>query len=319
MLNPLINSACPAVAVFSVCALTACTPGTSTSDGSGTTEATSDGSTTQTSTQTTGDTTEEATTDDSGSETEQGTDTTTDATSDSSDSETDGTTGTNSCPQTEEFACSQYEIDCEQVDCGGLNSPFDENGCLRDTCNGGPSCGEGMECYTPLDWGGCASSGLFCNDSELQMACICGGDADCNGSYCVPHELYPVTEFGGGPGRFDNSCAPDDGPAHELVLGLDQQTCDGILAGESLRIIIHSGNFGLGFGPMPPDVYDLEGNGFVFYDNGMDPPESSDVGFVEIDAWDATVTGSYKVWVGDKVFVGEFSDIPYCDGNPMCG
>ncbi len=237
------------------------------------------------------------------------------------DTESTDTTGDpNTCPQTENFTCHEFEIDCNQIDCGSLDSPFDENGCLRETCNSGGGCSEGDECYTPIDWGGCASSGLFCSDSNLQMACICGGDADCNGSYCVPHELYPVTEFMGGPGRVDNSCAPDDGPAHEFIFGLAEQTCDALVEGESLRIILHSENFGFGFEPLPPGTYSLEGgNGFAFYDDGINDPKASDMGFVHIDSWDTVVSGSYKVWAGDNVFEGEFSAIEYCDNNPLCG
>jgi hypothetical protein len=93
------------------------------------------------------------------------------------------------CPDTPGFACSA-PLDCEPGVCGGTFSQFDENGCLRRSCGDDGDCEGGEVCFRPQDFGGCASSDVFCDDNA-QGECVCGGNPDCSGSYCLPPELVP--------------------------------------------------------------------------------------------------------------------------------
>jgi hypothetical protein len=74
--------------------------------------------------------------------------------------------------------------------CGDVDSPFDEHGCLRPTCMSHEDCDGTDLCYRPLDFGGCASSDVFCDDDPT-YGCTCMSTPDCSGAYCVPEEIYP--------------------------------------------------------------------------------------------------------------------------------
>ena len=96
-----------------------------------------------------------------------------------------GTVGP-TCDILPEFTCSTG-VDCGQVSCGDPFSPFDAEGCLRPSC----PCVDGEVCFRPVDWGGCTSSELFCEDVPGQ-GCLCGGTDDCGGSYCLPADQVPA-------------------------------------------------------------------------------------------------------------------------------
>lgn len=114
----------------------------------------------------------------------------------------------------------------------------------------------------------------------------------------------------------NNACAPDDGPAVALRVGLVEPACEAKWGGESLRIVIFMA------APLQPGVYPLgEGLGFATR-QGVDDPDfvSGTVGSVTIEAWDgAAVVGSYEVSFADaSVRAGGFSG-PYCDDDILCG
>ena len=114
----------------------------------------------------------------------------------------------------------------------------------------------------------------------------------------------------------NNACAPDDGPAVALRVGLVEPACEAKWGGESLRIVIFMA------APLQPGVYPLgEGLGFATR-QGVDDPDfvSGTVGSVTIEAWDgAAVVGSYEVSCADaSVRAGGFSG-PYCDDDILCG
>jgi hypothetical protein len=130
----------------------------------------------------TGGTGSTGTTSDSGTSGETGETTT------SSDSTT---SGAYTCPPNPNFTCAE-PMPCDDPGdmCGDVDSPFDEHGCLRPTCQDDADCEGTDKCYRPLDFGGCASSGLSCED-DATYGCVCMGTPDCSGAYCVPEEIYP--------------------------------------------------------------------------------------------------------------------------------
>jgi hypothetical protein len=94
--------------------------------------------------------------------------------------------GDPACPNNPDFPCAPES--CEN--CGDLFSGFDEDGCLRAGCD---ACAADEVCFRPADWGGCASSGVFCEVDPETQQCGCGGTDDCGGSYCVPSAIAPPT------------------------------------------------------------------------------------------------------------------------------
>lgn len=117
-------------------------------------------------------------------------------------------------------------------------------------------------------------------------------------------------------GALVDACAPDDGPAVELRLGLSEPLCDSKWSDEQLRILLFTG------APLAPGVYPL-GGGFGFATRqGVDDPDfiSGMTGSVTIESWDdAGVVGGYNVTFEDtSVRAGGFSG-PYCDLSPPCG
>lgn len=95
-----------------------------------------------------------------------------------------------SCPAVPGWECSM-PVDCGQgLNCGGVFSPFDGNGCLRANCNNAESCPPDEVCFTPDDWGQCASGGIFCSPGPTGE-CVCNATPDCGGSWCVPVDEVP--------------------------------------------------------------------------------------------------------------------------------
>jgi hypothetical protein len=96
--------------------------------------------------------------------------------------------GSLGCLVSPAFQCSEG-VPCDQINppCGDPMSPFDAYGCLRSSC----PCSVGEICFHPSDWGGCASSELFCEDVRGQ-GCLCGGSDDCGGSYCLAEQDVPA-------------------------------------------------------------------------------------------------------------------------------
>jgi hypothetical protein len=117
-------------------------------------------------------------------------------------------------------------------------------------------------------------------------------------------------------GAVVGACAPDDGPAVELRLGLSEPLCDSKWSDEQLRIVLFTG------APLAPGVYPLDG-GFGFATRqGVDDPDfiSGMMGSVTIESWDgAGVVGGYSVTFEDaSVREGGFTG-PFCDEPPLCG
>ncbi len=105
-------------------------------------------------------------------------------------------------------------------ECGQVQSPFDEDGCLRPTCHGDDECSAGERCFVGLDFGYCEPSTMTCEETldGPDPGCTCGGTLDCNGGHCVPDSLYPAPLE---DGDFSVAMlAPSCGPVDEPVLAL---------------------------------------------------------------------------------------------------
>lgn len=153
----------------------------------------------------------------------------------------------------------------------------------------------------------------------LLAGCLAEGDDSAgSGDTACPEGECAHSDFG--PGRAEEACSPDDGPAVELFFGLEDATCDAVSAGGPiLRLIVFNRS-----APLAPGSYALDGmdGGFVWLDADGDGNADVDAttGMVTIEAWSGDrVTGSYAVDRGDaETLVGDFA-VSFCDANPMCG
>jgi hypothetical protein len=154
------------------------------------------------------------------------------------------------CPVTEEFACPGG-MDCSVVwtACGDPLSPFDLRGCLRPRC----PCADDEVCFSPLEWGGCTSSGFFCEE-DPNLGCQCGGTDDCGGRYCLPVDEVPAApcvSFEDAPSCARANCLGHDG----VQVHLDGGACSCVP----------------GFGVCVPPLEDGTGPGLGVYFRLADP------------------------------------------------
>lgn len=114
-----------------------------------------------------------------------------------------------------------------------------------------------------------------------------------------------------------NDCAPNDGPAFRVEIGVSEPTCGAAWeATDKLTIHIYKmapvapGEFKLGF----PD------DGDAILDTGDGSPNVATAGTLTIDSWtDDQVTGSYDLTLDDNTHLaGDFAG-PYCGGPFLCG
>lgn len=107
------------------------------------------------------------------------------------------------CAFNPSFRCSA-PFDCTEVDCGGLNTPFDTNGCLRLSCSGGAECPAAHHCVGPHEWGGDAWNTGGCDETA-------DGGCDCeySGWHSFPPNRYcvPIDEIPGGAATPQEYCA----------------------------------------------------------------------------------------------------------------
>jgi hypothetical protein len=212
--------------------------------------------------------------------------------------------------------CVLYPIDCDVVQCGGI-SMFDDDGCVRTACTQDPTaCGEGEPCYRPDDFGGCQSSAVGCVDDESSMTCQCATLPDCGGAFCLPAAEWPAPDAGPSTNAIvQDSCAPNDAPAFELLLGLDGPGCDGVPGAPFVAIRLD------GIDPVPGTYAfgDFVG-GQGTYDAGGGALHTNANGWVVIDAWGAdTVSGTYHLVVPDVVYLSAAFDADFCDTGTICG
>lgn len=212
-------------------------------------------------------------------------------------------------------------IACTEVLCGPL-SQHHEDGCLRRACHNDDPCDETERCYIPARVvGGCVSSGWSCDVLDGDT-CLCGGDADCAGGYCVDEADFPTPAAGpSGAAQLVSSCGPDDGPAMDLRFGLEDASC-GAAFGDGATVRIQIPNLQ----PGDTGTYEinmLSGNldAHAWYSDGVGPQVAAPSGTVTITAFDGSVTGTYELFGGLSEFHvgGEFEMLENCGGNPQCG
>jgi hypothetical protein len=129
----------------------------------------------------------------------------------------------------------------------------------------------------------------------------------------------PASETSTGEGPADlatveDACAPDDGAAVELRVGLLAAECGADFVGDALRIFLYTG------APLSPGEYMLGDElGGAFFDDGQGMVFASE-GAVVIEQWDeAAITGTYALTFDDQtVRAGAFVG-PRCLTMPMCG
>ena len=237
--------------------------------------------------------------------------------------------GSDSTDDGDELLCvdGSCAVSCAEAGCGPLDQ-FGADGCQRPSCQQHDECGADERCYLGDLFGSCVSSGWSCSlDPVFDNACVCGGTADCGGGYCVDAEDYPQPAAGpSGPSRLENGCAPDDGPAKEILIGLVDGSCDAEFDfAPALRFSIWdlepgtTATFEIG-----NTHTGLEGQGSYLTEEGSFPVR---IGTVTISEWglDAGIAGSYEIFAGETetggthYLVGTFDNAQDCDGDPACG
>lgn len=237
----------------------------------------------------------------------------------SGDDATAGETGSSACEQPGN--CVDYPPPCGDAGCGGLNSQWDENGCLRQECDNHRQCDEGELCYHAIDFGGCFPTGFACGDDPETQSCVCGTQADCGGGFCVPEEIYPMAgtlpdvEVG-----LDNYCAPNDGPAFLLHWGGEGASNGCALPGEVALLLVVNQEIAVGsFG-----LQNFE-DGFGTY--RLSTGEEIDVvtAMIDVTAFDgATIDATVFATLPPNVdgvdsVSGDIVAVPYCDNSFGCG
>lgn len=90
------------------------------------------------------------------------------------------------CDDNPDLACTK-PFDCEQWNCGAVDSPLDASGCLRPAC----PCGPDEICYGNSHSGACPDVATCADQGD-----VCGCQAiDCvGGGYCIPADEGPPVE-----------------------------------------------------------------------------------------------------------------------------
>jgi hypothetical protein len=254
----------------------------------------------------------------SGSGPTSGDGTTTDASATVGDSGSSSDTTPEACEQPGN--CVEFSPCGADPECGTLESLFDENGCVKEECQDHEQCEDGELCYRAIDFGGCAPSGVFCEDDPDLQTCSCGSNPECGGGFCVPQEQYPTAA--GLPETdaiAELACAPNDGPGVHLRWG-GEGTCD--LAGlRMFEVTAYEG-------PLAVGTFEFDGSpatGFGWYraSDGTDVEVLSAT--IEITAYDgAVVSGSVEATLapnvdGVQIVGGELVDLPVCETSQPCG
>jgi hypothetical protein len=222
------------------------------------------------------------------------------------------------------------------ITCGGGGKAEDASAGTDGESSGDPSGGtSGAEASTPttgedppgtgteedpdLTTGPATSQGSTTGDPGMSTGeeDVTGGEeatADTGGG--STGESTGESTGGGAPGNasVDDSCAPDDGAALELRVGLDEASCGAPWSGDQLSLLVYQG------APLTPGVYPLDGGfGASVFDAG-DGLVFGTVGSLTIESWsDEEVVGSYEVTLEDRsMHSGSFVG-PHCLTMPMCG
>jgi hypothetical protein len=88
------------------------------------------------------------------------------------------------CAYNPDFVCSTPR-DCDDVVCGGWNTAYDANGCLRISCTATTDCPADHRCIFALEWGGDTWDEGPCHET-MDGTCDCASWHSFLQSYCVP-------------------------------------------------------------------------------------------------------------------------------------
>jgi hypothetical protein len=113
-----------------------------------------------------------------------------------------------------------------------------------------------------------------------------------------------------------NDCAPNDGFAFRIEVGVSSATCNALWpTADKLTIAVYV------MPPAAPGKYEVVSPdlGHALLDNGDGSPQSATAGFVLIDSWQADqASGSYDLtFEGGLHLTGDFAG-PYCGGPFSC-
>ena len=130
-------------------------------------------------------------------------------------------------------------------------------------------------------------------------------------------EAYPAGPSG--TAWASPACAPDDGAAWSIVVGVSEDACEGVAATSTpfARLQIWSS------APVAGDVYDLaadEGSGALYAEGSDAGPEDATAGVIVMEYADETsMQGQYALVFSDASGVeGNFS-ATVCGGTAVCG
>lgn len=236
-------------------------------------------------------------------------------------SSTAGSTTDPTGPRCGGEGCQMFASPCGD-DCGALESPFDAAGCLRTQCSDDGQCSDGEVCFVAQDFGLCAGSGWYCEDSVEDAACICSSDPSCSGGFCVPDSLYPGLQAApAGAAAIVVGCADEFGDRFTFtVYDTEMLTgCEPSMAGLELL------ELDLGGTVEPGSMRRTASESFgVLHVDGQ-----------ELAVWTASfdisavsestgASGSYELLVltpeGTPMrFQGEYADAPVCQTLAPCG
>lgn len=217
--------------------------------------------------------------------------------------------------------CQLFEPPCGDQ-CGALDSPFDAEGCLRASCADGSQCAQDEVCFVAQDYGLCAGSGWFCEDSVEEAACMCGSDPNCGGGFCVPASLAPAVEAAPvGAAAVVRGCPDEIGDRFSFTIYDTAMLsgCEPAQTGlELLELQLH--------GTVEPGSFQQSASEplGVLYE-GVDELEVWTVQFgFDEDTAEATASGTFEVLVlapdgTPKRYAGEFADAPVCELLVACG
>lgn len=153
-----------------------------------------------------------------------------------------------------------------------------------------------------------------------------GGSASGTGTGSGSTGAQPTTSAGTGettggaagtPAKFEEACAPDDGPATEFKIGIAVRACDSTFPDDAplFRIIVFEGL------PLAVGEYKLDGgHGFAYLDTGNGMPVTGDVGTLVVTAVTADgLQGTYDVTLSDSTHLTGDFDAIYCPVDTVCG
>lgn len=117
-----------------------------------------------------------------------------------------------------------------------------------------------------------------------------------------------------GAGYAEPACAPNDGLAVRIVVGIEGEGCEADIAPEHVRIAVWER------APLAPGTYPIDAaTGQYWYSAGDGFEVYGTTGSLLIEAWDAEIVGAYSARLdGGEDIAGTFR-ATWCELDPRCG